>query len=205
MGQTQAVCAPGGLVRATVSGPRDPPGHRLTVLHSLFRDLSPNPRITHCGFSLEALGLCCRFLCLNGPAVTDSLRPVGAGGSSLKSWRVGVEKAQVPEWSGAGVEVGSRDRPYQVGPAAPSGPTQTSMEANPGKTQAPPTLAALFPTRSVPGRDWVDSRTVYVGHGRPRRARGLHPPENTQTTGSSLLQGECPPGLPAAPRALRAP
>lgn len=42
----------------------------LTVLRSLFRDLSPNPRITHCRFSLEALGLCCRFLCLNGPAVS---------------------------------------------------------------------------------------------------------------------------------------
>lgn len=84
----------------------------ITVLRSLFRDLSPNPRITHCRFSLEALGLCCRFVFKWARCVTDSLRPVeGAGGSSLKSWRGSeIGSWRVPEWVGQGW-VGSRDRP----------------------------------------------------------------------------------------------
>ena len=76
---------------------------------------------------------------------------------------------------GAGVEVGRRDRPCKrvqlpAPPTPPQAPTQTSMKADPQKTlHAGPAHAdgSVSHPQCAGEEDWVDSRTVYVGHREP--------------------------------------
>lgn len=184
-------------------GGRETLWSELAVLRSLFRDLSPNPRIAHCRFSLEALGLCCRCLCLNGPAASFPLTAApsgGAGGSSLKSWG-GWGEAQVP--------VGSRDHLASGSSCPPLAPTQTSMEANPGKTLPPGpahTDGSVSHPQCAGEEDWVDSRTVYVGHREPPPGTEAYIPQRYPDNRIVSSKVSVHPGLPReAPRALRAP
>ena len=83
------------------------------------------------------------------------------------------------------------------------------MEANPGKTLPPGpahTDGSVSHPQCAGEEDWVDSRTVYVGHREPPPGTEAYIPQRYPDNRIVSSKVSVHPGLPReAPRALRAP
>lgn len=108
---------------------------------------------------------------------------------------------------GAGVEVGSRDRPCKWVQLPPSGPHTDQHGSQPWEDPGPAhTDGSVSHPQCAGEEDWVDSRTVYVGHREPPPGAEAYIPQRYPDNRIVSSKVSVHPGLPrAAPRALRAP